>query len=214
MRRALLFCFFVSVVFGDSPAEQYSYAKNSANDKYVFVMKAPDIIQRNENLAKYSLSGLYKNDGSATPLWMVNWYAFRVEAANDGQHLIRMGPWASSQDELAVAFYKNGRVVKQYLIEDLVYDESSLRYTVSHFMWKDAYDYDKEQEILTIKTVDGLTYKFAVNGSIVSKTDPRLFLKLFGSSSRRFTTIMTMAIVMIIIVSVILARRYLQKRAA
>ena len=44
-----------------------------------------------------------------------------------------MGPWATSVDDLALAFYENGKPLKQYLIKDLVKDQLKLRYTVSHF---------------------------------------------------------------------------------
>jgi len=85
--------------FGDSVAPPSSFSTVSANGKYVFVMIAPvrseedGIYLRPEDRkdartlrAKYHVSGLYRNDGSTTPLWTVNWYAYSVLVAFDGIH--------------------------------------------------------------------------------------------------------------------------------
>src|SRR2546428_329551 len=117
----------------DSPAPPRSYKKVAAGGKYVFVMIAPgtveeDVWRWNEETAAgirkirrvYPRSGLYRNDGSTEPLWTVDWYAHGVEVASDGVHLIRHGPWASSTDQEAISFFANGKLLRTYLIRELV----------------------------------------------------------------------------------------------
>ena len=42
----------------------------------------------------YTQSGLYRNDGSRDPLWTFDWYAYNVDVAADGVHLVRHGALA------------------------------------------------------------------------------------------------------------------------
>src|SRR4051812_2120811 len=91
----------------DSPAPPFSYKKNAPGDKFAFVMISPlpldvEVSRWNEETVAgireirrvYPRSGMYRNDGSAEPLWTVDWYAFGVELTADGVHLIRHGPLA------------------------------------------------------------------------------------------------------------------------
>ncbi len=157
----------------DTPAPPRDYTKITENEKYVFVMLAPPErwSQKDPDIRKvYKQSGLYKNDGSTTPLWVVHWYAFGVYPSSDGKHLVRMGPWASSTGQLALSFHENGKEIKQYFIRDLVRDEKKLRYTVSHFFWNSEMRYDDKEGTVLIKTTDGQTYLFSVKtGEIQQK---------------------------------------------
>ena len=38
---------------------------------------------------KWTVSGMYRNDGSTTPLWTVDWYAYEVDVPNGGEHVVR-----------------------------------------------------------------------------------------------------------------------------
>ena len=57
---------------------------------------------------RYEKSGLYQNNGSTTPLWTVDWYAYRVHIVSVGVHMVRPGPWATGTRNPAVTFYRNG----------------------------------------------------------------------------------------------------------
>lgn len=155
----------------DTPAPPRDYTKITENGEYVFVMLAPPgrwSDKRYEIREKYRESGLYKNDGSVTPLWVVHWYSFSVYPCSDGKHIVRMGPWASSTDQLALAFYENGKEIKQYLIKDLVRDEKKLRYTVSHFFWRSDQQFNDKEGTMSVKTTDGQEYLFSVTtGEII-----------------------------------------------
>lgn len=118
----------------------------------------------------YKQSGLYINDGSSTPLWTIDWYAFKVFPSSDGIHLIRMGPWASSTDDLSLAFYKNGEEIKKYNVRNLVRDNSKLEHTVSHFFWRSELKYDDEKLLVYLKTKDNQAYTFSIKtGEIIHK---------------------------------------------
>jgi hypothetical protein len=149
----------------DTPAPPRDYTKETENGAYVFVMLAPERWQAIDASAvkkPYPRSGLYKNDGSATPLWTVSWYSFEVYPSSDGRHVVRMGPWASDTSDLAVSFYRDGKQIKAYAIGDLVHDITKLRYTVSHFFWRKSLRYDDKQGLLFLTTTDGRDYRFSV----------------------------------------------------
>ena len=155
--------FLYAQAFADSPAPPRDFKKVTENKEYVFVMLAPDgWAKRDPDIRKvYKQSGLYKNDGSSTPLWTVDWYTFEVFPSSDGEHLIRMGPWASSTHQLALSFHKNGKEIKNYRIKDLVHDESKLSRTVSHFFWRSELKYDDKHTVLFLKTRDDQVYRFS-----------------------------------------------------
>ncbi len=164
---------FGAPALADTPAPPRDYTEVTENGEYIFVMLAPPEkwIQKNPELRKtYKESGLYKNDGSTTPLWTVYWYSFSVYPSSDGKHVVRMGPWATSVDNLALAFYENGKPLKQYLIKDLVKNQLKLRHTVSHFFWKSELRFNDKEETIFLTTTDGQTYLFSVKtGEIIQR---------------------------------------------
>lgn len=113
---------------------------------------------------KYPCSGLYRNDGSDTPIWTVNWYALRVFVHPDGEHLIRNGRWPRFNDynELAVAFYRNGNELEKYTVQDLVANPELLPRSVSHYEWREDVAFDEKSGILHIETKTSEIYDFNV----------------------------------------------------
>ncbi len=149
----------------DTPAPPRDYVKETENGQYVFVMLAPPErwVSKDPEIRKaYGASGLYRNDGSSTPLWTIDWYSFTVYPASDGRHIVRMGPWASSVDQLALAFYENGKELKSYLIRDLVKNLLMLKHTVSHFFWQKELKYNDKEGTILITTHDDQVYLFSV----------------------------------------------------
>ncbi len=80
-----------------TPCPRYSYKKDSADGKFVFVMIPPitmaeDLGPWNEetkneisNIRKrYARSGLYLNDDSRDPVWVADWYSYGVEVLSHG----------------------------------------------------------------------------------------------------------------------------------
>lgn len=162
-------------VLADTEMPPGDYTKETENGRYVFVMLAPEGPYRGASTNKeiralYKHSGLYVKDGPYDPLWTVYWYSFAVYPASDGKHVVRMGPWAQTTSDLAIAFYENGKELKQYAILDLVKDTDRLRRTVSHFFWRTDLRYDDKEGTVFLKTVDGISYTFSVKtGEIIDK---------------------------------------------
>lgn len=116
---------------------------------------------------------LYRTDG---------WYSFQVYISRDGQYLARMGPWSVGHEpeekDLAVAFYKGGKLLKEYSTKDLIKDPSKLLISVSHYMWLAHENLTAEEkgpepsmndyfEKFELHTIDGWTYVFDItNGEI------------------------------------------------
>jgi hypothetical protein len=69
-----------------------SYAKPTANGKYVLVMLHPFEGARKELKEKYGRSGLYSADDPTKPIWTCDWAAdreYKVFASNDGVFAVR-----------------------------------------------------------------------------------------------------------------------------
>jgi len=145
-----------SSALADSPSHPRSYKEVVPGGMYVFVMIAPgavedDIRPWNEETAArireirlaYKRTGMYRNDGSAEPIWTVDWYAHGVDLTPDGIHLIRRGPWAWLRDDKTpdldcetVSFFDNGRLLRTYRVGELVDHPDSLERSVSHYRWQ------------------------------------------------------------------------------
>ena len=161
-------------VIADSEAPPKDYVKETENGTYIFVMLAPDRgtwSSKDTRIRKtYRYSGLYTTDNPREPLWKVYWYSFDVYPSSDGKHVVRMGPWAQSTSDLAIAFYEEGKELRQYAISELVKDTDQLRRTVSHFFWQSALTYNDKEGTVFLKTVDGQSYTFSVKtGEIIKK---------------------------------------------
>lgn len=204
---------FAGTASADSPVEPYDYTLVTENGQYIFVMLShnasggynqtgftwPDA----DISGKYSEAGLYKNDGSTTPLWTIDWYSFDIELSSDGQHLVQYGPWAGSNayDELAVAFYEEGRMLAHYSIQQLVRDPATLPHSVSHFEWLRDSTFDDTKGELRIETYNGESYTFnvktghVVHGTLVASNlalpDPGLIVG--------FTTLILFALVVLLL---------------
>lgn len=125
-----------------------------------------------------TLEELYRTSG---------WYSFQVFVSADGSYLVQMGPWNTGdrphKDHLAVAFHKDGKLVRSYSTADLIKDPAKVMASVSHYMWlapdirhdaseaeqyalRPRLDYENK---FTLHTIDGWTYEFdATTGNITS----------------------------------------------
>ena len=139
----------------------YGYTKPTPDGAHVFVMlpppgwldRLPDTYRAESRrlAATYPKSGLYPKDGT-TPLWTVDWYAFRVYPLSDAVHVVRLYadstmtahyiahrlPKAEEERQLAaraVGFYAHGRLVREYRLNELVTDPDELKHSVQHVIW-------------------------------------------------------------------------------
>jgi hypothetical protein len=182
--------------YADKPAPPSTYKVLSADEKFVFVMIAPEPLadelgRYNDDHKKvvkairdvYAKSGLYKNDGSKDPLWTVDWYAHGVSVASDGVHLVRFGPWPSMEEQgknrkitkgdlaqKAFTVYAKGKEIHSFAIGDLVDDATKLPMTASHFTWHKDSRIDDGKGQFAVTTLDGNRFLVELaTGKIVEK---------------------------------------------
>jgi hypothetical protein len=110
-------------------------------------------------------------------IYVVHWFANRVKISNDGRFLVRFGPWATDLEghsDLAIAFYKDGTLLKSYRVKDLVHDFSSVDESISHYRWEatesnSVAGFSANDTRFTVVTTDKDAYEFDVTtGKIAS----------------------------------------------
>lgn len=173
-----------SPVFSDSEALPSDFSQVTKNSDFIFVMLSPF----EKRTLEYNQSGLYKNNGTQLPEWTVDWYSFGVIPHSNGKHLVRFGPWASSVLQEALSFYKNGKLIKQYNISDLIKDKSKLEHTVSHFSWREDVEYLEDEGVIYLKTKDNIEYIFSIySGNFFESNDKKYnkILKLISIKRKR-----------------------------
>lgn len=153
----------------DSAAPPRDYMTPTANGQYELVMLPTTTYARKDDKLRkrYRRSGLYRKGAPQRALWTIDWYAFQVYPASDGHHLVRMGPWASSPEDLAVAFYRDGRLLHQFKINQLVKDPISLPHSVSHFQWAKSIVFNDAKRQLRVTTLAGEKYLFDGEGRLL-----------------------------------------------
>lgn len=149
------------------------------DENYKLIREAYGIMSRLNKSGKFE--DLYRTSG---------WYSFEIFVSHDGVYLVRMGPWnvghKPQKDHLAVAFYKNGKLLKSYSTAQLVKDHEKVVASVSHYMWQASASYlpdltEQQRQALApclnydntfkVHTIDGWTYEFDVTtGDIKSTT--------------------------------------------
>lgn len=182
-------------VLADQVAIPFSYTVPTPDGRHVFVMLSsvygPDegaaaleeegtdayrkeLAMELQRVRKtYTQSGLYRNDGSSTPLWTVDWYGFEIEPLSDAVHLVKHGPWASGDGTEALSFYANGVLLRSYAVRDLVALPGKMPHTVSHFDWRAGSHLDETRGRYWLLTNHWEEYVFDVRtGAIVLQSSP------------------------------------------
>jgi hypothetical protein len=171
-------------VRADILVNPYPYRVTTPNGRFVFVMLDPELKykpaiwitkdgeEERAIRAKYKQSGLYRTDDAHKPLWTVDWYEHEAYPASDGVHLVRPGPagtWkANFEDQLAVAFYANGQLIRSYKIGELVDQPERLRRSASLVWWRESDAFDDGNLWYTLVTGDGKRFVFdAQTGEII-----------------------------------------------
>lgn len=155
-----------TVVVADRPAPQREYTVSSTNGRYEFTMYPTG--QPTPSSAPHGDAFRVNPDGTREFLWKVEqWFSPQTFLADDGRSLVRMGPWAAlpASAELAVAFYRDGREVRRYVVADLIDDTSSLVRSVSHYMWQSnlsGYPLLRSDGKFLVQTVEGRVLAFDV----------------------------------------------------
>jgi hypothetical protein len=175
----------------DKVARPRSYRQVTSDGKFVFVMLAPHGFEENavvrdpEDIRaireRYKQSGLYRNDGSDTPIWTVDWYQHEgaVELAPDNEHLIRThaspsydrtDPPSSRYRRVVLSFFDRGKLLRSYRVDELIADPWLLPHSVSHFQWLDRKAFDESTMRYTVWTQEGSWFEFDVaSGQILEQ---------------------------------------------
>ncbi|MHB1038146.1 MAG: hypothetical protein ACYC35_27670 [Pirellulales bacterium] len=155
----LLFLCFQGHLFADTPLPPPEVKEVwSPNKKFCAVMEP-----------KASTTTVYRveGDGKRTKQWaMPGW--FRVaHLADDGEHLvvgnggINLLPLNVTKNETMIEFYKKGKLVKTVTLGTLLKNQSSLKRTVSHYLWGNYLGLDDKGRYV-VETVEGRKLAFDV----------------------------------------------------
>jgi hypothetical protein len=144
-----------------------TYTTPSPNEQFLWVMIAPRPASDNPYLKpeqkpheveiyeryRATGSGMYRNDGSTTPLFTVDWYSYRVHPADDGRHFVRYhGDFALTErfpagvrlandevqkqaDAPALSIHDGPRALKTYTVRELVKTIDALPHSLQHILW-------------------------------------------------------------------------------
>jgi hypothetical protein len=136
---------------------------------------------------KYKVSGLYKNDGSTTPLWTVNWkFPYTVDVSSDGKHVLQWGGAGrhGEFDTLALAFLENGKEVARYNVDQLVRNPEMLPRSVSYYRWRKQSSLDDSKGQLNVETENGERYVFDISTGKAIAGDQPLQGRIVRSTSQ------------------------------
>ncbi len=162
-----------SVSWADSEPDLPSYITASERGQFYFKM-VPDPSYDREKGAGICFEVIAGETDKI--LWKTaGWYSLQVYLSEDGEYLARMGHWPRGQDvspeDLAVAFYKKGELLKSYSTMDLIKDSSSVERTLSHYSWiKGEPVYKSSENQLIIVTTENIEYTFDMtSGEILNQ---------------------------------------------
>jgi hypothetical protein len=136
----LFFIFLFSLkVFADQEGTFTAYTAETADKKHLFVMlNCGDENYKNYlSDSIYKKCGMYLNDGSATPLWTVDWSG-NIFLPNGGEVVVKRGKWARTSgnyQEEALTFFSHGEPLKTYSTKDLIDFPWLLLHSSSHYVW-------------------------------------------------------------------------------
>lgn len=145
------------------------YALTSPGGKFVFTMTP-----KAKSLTAFGGVGVchkVAEDGALKEVWRTSgWYSEDLILASDGVTLIRIGSWFSYdqdngpiEDSLALAFYREGKLLVAYTISDLVKDLKLLVPTTAGTLWASGQGgIVPGTEYFRITTVDEITYTFSI----------------------------------------------------
>lgn len=169
-----------TVGLADSPTPPYTHIAASTNGKFYFKM-IPDPNPQNLVLSQPRGVGIMyevSSNGPDKELWRVSgWYAHAFYVSHDGKYLVRLGNWPvgdkPSHEDLAIAFYMEGKLIKSYSTKDIIRNPQSVIRSVSHYEYLErviGFTPSSPYEFV-IRTVERLDYAFDIrNGKIISKT--------------------------------------------
>lgn len=131
------------MAIADSPADPFPWVTLSERGDYLFKMVPAKWHQNGDDFVidrkPFGVAYKITDAGEFAEMWRTEgWYTFEAKLSEDGQYLVRFGPWASDQEkhtDLAIAFYHQGKLIKQYQVRELITNPELLEESVSHYRW-------------------------------------------------------------------------------
>jgi len=172
-----------SAVQALSLARPYSYKTASPDGQFVFIMigsyspeEEPthyiDAIAAEIRAIrqKYARSGMYRNDDSTTPIWTVDWYAYRIDVPAGGEVVVRYSSGGlETNTGPALGFYRRGEFTRGYDVSDLV----TLPWFSDRRSWLAEHHLSDDSRTVTVETETGDRYVFDVQtGEMLERFRP------------------------------------------
>ncbi len=170
-------------LYADNEGDPHPWFTTSPDRRTMFKMVPARFEEKGDDYVKirdaeghaYSMD----QDGTLKELWKVHgWFTWQGYLASDGKHFVRMGPWASDQEnlsDLAIAFYQQGNLLKEYRVNELIQNREAISFSVSHYQWQPEIQtkpngFDSEEESFSLVTADKSIYIFDIKtGGILRK---------------------------------------------
>lgn len=162
------------MLFADREAPHYPYVTTSCIGKYYFKMIPDQEISFDRDRGTGICYRVRRNEKDKVIWKTEGWYSFKTFLSDDGLYLIRIGNWSRgvepSDEHLAVAFYKKGKLLKRYSTKDLLKDISAVKSSVSHYQWlSEVIGLEPYGTIFRLITIENIEYLFDIsNGNIIS----------------------------------------------
>ncbi len=160
-----VFLGFATSAVADSPATPKPLVFASPDGNYYFRLSpSPDFDEAKAEGYLYRVDAdadelLYKTKG---------WYSFSVLVSNDGNSLVRIGPWPSQgqppESTPALVFYSGGTEFRVFTVADVVKDLSALEHSMSHYSWGGSLEWADGgwDGRVQVHTVEGTTIVFDI----------------------------------------------------
>lgn len=185
--RAILLAVGVSswtpfVLIADSPAPELTKVTTSERGSAFVKMVAGG-----ETGVPYAAVYSVSPHGETREAWRAQgWYSHQVFLSDDARFLVRMGPWHDGSrpqpGHLAVAFYCEGKLLKEYSTVDLLKDASKVLVSASHYQWladdvgrslpdpEIALRLEEYDKSFCLTTADGWHYTFDLSTGAIRST--------------------------------------------
>lgn len=162
-----------SIAHADTIKPLADFAQKTPNGQYIFVM----LVDNNNDAYSrggistdpiirqtYFKSGLYHANDPSKIRYSVNWNTTKVELSNNGEYLVRWGPWTSKSDysDMALEFYHNGRRIKAYKVAEITQNPSKLEHNNGSYTWFKESKFDPHSNMLSVTLVTGERHGFDI----------------------------------------------------
>ncbi|MCB0278841.1 MAG: hypothetical protein KDD94_05025 [Calditrichaeota bacterium] len=175
----MIFLLLISMLFWqDRERPPYPFIIQSQNGAYYFKMSPSKKAPYDRELGEGYAFKIAAGDEDELVWSTTKWYAYEIYLANDGEHLIRIGniPRGKKQSDkhLAIAFYRNGKLIKKYSTLRLL-GNYQVQPTASHYQFKgdEAGIENEVKKIFKLKLVNNQVLRFNfTNGDILEGAKP------------------------------------------